>query len=497
MKNSSPETDVRYDCIRILRAIDEQEVFARELLSERCSHGNLSQRDKRLLTELVQGVIRHRLSLDTLISSFSKIPLARIEPWIIHALRIGLYQIIFLDRIPSSAAVNTSVELAKKLTRRTDAARFTNAVLRSIERSIQKKSAPASEITDPRKALYRRENTWCTFHVPLFPSPEEALSSYLAMNYSHPEWLIKRWLSRHGKAKTLEICRYNNRAPELFLRINQRKISIREFVALLDQKGIPSHTVGNAVVVGDTAVSEIPGFEEGLFFVQDISAMKAAEFLKVEKSHTVLDLCAAPGGKTTHIAELLEGTGWIYAMDISPSRLQLVKENCRRMGIHNVSLVCGDAAEDRAPFHRQFDRVLIDAPCSNTGVLARRAEARWRLKEGDIESLASLQCSILTAGAALMKPGGYLVYSTCSIEPEENQAVIKKFLTRQDRSQIPPIRGGEDGDKKTSEKTKIFYGSTTDNESPFYLDAEECHLPGMNAGDGGYLARICKRRLGR
>ncbi|KKO20174.1 MAG: 16S rRNA (cytosine(967)-C(5))-methyltransferase RsmB [Candidatus Brocadia sp.] len=497
MKNSSPETNVRHEAIRILRAIDEQEVFARELLSERCSRGDLSERDKGLLTELTNGVIRHRLTLDTIISSFSKIPLARIEPWIIYALRLGLYQIIFLDRIPSSAAVNTSVELVKKLTRRTDATRFTNAVLRSIERSIQKKSAPASEITDPRKALYRRENTWCTFHVPLFPSPDEALSSYLAMNYSHPEWLIQRWLSRYGKEKTMEICRSNNRAPELFLRINQRKISIREFTALLDQKGIPSHTVGNAVVVGDTAVSEIPGFAEGLFFVQDISAMKAAEFLKVDKSHTVLDLCAAPGGKTTHIAELLEGTGWIYAMDISPSRLQLVKENCRRMGIHNVSLVCGDASEDGAPFQMQFDRVLIDAPCSNTGVLARRAEARWRLKEGDIESLASLQYSILTAGAALMKPDGYLVYSTCSIEPEENQAIIKKFITQQDLGQILPIRGGEDGNKKTCEKTKTFHRHSADNEFSFYLDAEEYHLPGMTVGDGGYLARLCKRRPGR
>lgn len=460
MKNSSPKKDARYECARILRTIDEQEVFARELLPERCSRGDLSARDKRLLTELTNGIIRHRLSLDTLISAFSKIPLARIEPWIVYALRIGLYQIIYLDRIPSSAAVNTSVELVKKLTRRADAARFTNAVLRSIERSIHTKSAPASEITDPQKALYRRENTWCAFHTPIFPNPGEEPSSYLSMMYSHPEWLLKRWLSRYGKEDTVEICRANNRVPRLFLRINQRKITVREFVVLLDHKGIPSHTVDSAVMVDDVAVSEIPGYAEGLFFVQDISAMKAAEFLKAEKSQSVLDLCAAPGGKTTHIAELLGNTGWIYAVDISLKRLRLIKENCRRMGIRNISLVCGDASEGRLPFQRQFDRILIDAPCSNTGVLARRPEARWRLKEGDIEKLASLQYSILKTGASLLKPGGSLVYSTCSIEPEENGDVIKRFVAAAPQ---------------------------------FYPEAEEYCLPGMNTGDGGYLARLCKR----
>lgn len=462
MKNSSPKADVRYECIRILRTIDEEEVFAQELISECCSRDDLSERDKRLLTELVNGVIRHRLSLDTLISFFSKISFNKIEPWVVYALRVGLYQIIYLDKIPAAAAVNTSVELVKKLIRRADAVKFTNAVLRSIGRSIHNKSAHESEITEPRKALHRRENTWCTFHSPIFPDPHKHLSSYLSANYSHPEWLLKRWIGRYGKEKTIEICKTNNRAPGVFLRVNQRKISIEEFIVLLDQKGVTSHTIRNAIAIDDIAVSEIPGFAEGLFFVQDISAMKVAEFLKAEKSLTVLDLCAAPGGKTTHLAELLEETGRIYALDISFKRLQLVKENCLRMGIHNVSLVCGNASENRVPFHIQFDRVLIDAPCSNTGVLARRVEARWRLKEGDIHKLASLQYSILKTGAALLKSDGYLVYSTCSIEPEENQDVIKKFI---------------------------------DNESQFHLDAEEYYLPGMNAGDGGYMARLCKRQV--
>ena len=462
MKNSSSKTDVRYECIRILREIDEKEVFAHELISEKCSQVDWLPRDKNLLTELVNGVIRHRLSLDTLISSFSKIPFKKIEPWVLYALRLGLYQIVYLDRIPVSAAINTSVELVKKAIRRPDAIKFANAILRSAERSLQNKCLQEQEVANHRNALYRRENTWCTFQHTILPDPDKNPSAYMAANYSHPEWLIKRWLSRYGKDKTIEICKINNLPPKVFLRINHKKISPQEFIELLNKNGINSYAVDNAVVVDNIAVSEIPGFSEGLFFVQDISAMKVAQFLKVEKSNTVLDMCAAPGGKTTHISELLGDTGKVCALDISLKRLQSVRENCRRMGVQNVFIVCGDASGERVPFHVKFDRVLIDAPCSNTGVLSRRVEARWRLKEEDMNKLATLQYSILKTGAAMLKPGGYLVYSTCSIEPEENQDIIKKSLS---------------------------------NEPQFCLDAEEYYLPTMNAGDGGYMARLSKRNV--
>jgi len=462
LKNSSSKTDVRYECIRILREIDEKEVFAHELISEKCSQVDWLPRDKNLLTELVNGVIRHRLSLDTLISSFSKIPFKKIEPWVLYALRLGLYQIVYLDRIPVSAAINTSVELVKKAIRRPDAIKFANAILRSAERSLQNKCLQEQEVANHRNALYRRENTWCTFQHTILPDPDKNPSAYMAANYSHPEWLIKRWLSRYGKDKTIEICKINNLPPKVFLRINHKKISPQEFIELLNKNGINSYAVDNAVVVDNIAVSEIPGFSEGLFFVQDISAMKVAQFLKVEKSNTVLDMCAAPGGKTTHISELLGNTGKVCALDISLKRLQSVRENCRRMGVQNVFIVCGDASGERVPFHVKFDRVLIDAPCSNTGVLSRRVEARWRLKEEDMNKLATLQYSILKTGAAMLKPGGYLVYSTCSIEPEENQDIIKKSLS---------------------------------NEPQFCLDAEKYYLPTMNAGDGGYMARLSKRNV--
>jgi len=168
--------------------------------------------------------------------------------------------------------------------------------------------------------------------VDWLPHPDKNPSVYMAANYSHPEWLIKRWLSRYGKEKAIEICKINNLPPKVFLRINQRKISPQEFIELLGKNVISSYTIDNAVVVDNIAVSEIPGFSQGLFFVQDISAMKVAQFLKVEKSNAVLDMCAAPGGKTTHIAELLRDTGKVCALNISLKRLQLVQENCQRMG---------------------------------------------------------------------------------------------------------------------------------------------------------------------
>lgn len=462
MKNSSSKTDVRYECIRILREIDEKEVFAHELISEKCSQVDWLPRDKNLLTELVNGVIRHRLSLDTLISSFSKIPFKKIEPWVLYALRLGLYQIVYLDRIPVSAAINTSVELVKKAIRRPDAIKFANAILRSAERSLQNKCLQEQEVANHRNALYRRENTWCTFQHTILPDPDKNPSAYIAANYSHPEWLIKRWLNRYGKDKTIEICKINNLPPKVFLRINHKKISPQEFIELLNKNGINSYAIDNAVVVDNIAVSEIPGFSEGLFFVQDISAMKVAQFLKVEKSDTVLDMCAAPGGKTTHISELLGDTGKVCALDISLKRLQSVQENCRRMGVQNVFIVCGDASGERVPFHVKFDRALIDAPCSNTGVLSRRVEARWRLKEEDMNKLATLQYSILKTGATMLKPGGCLVYSTCSIEPEENQDIIKKFLS---------------------------------NGPQFCLDAEKYYLPELKGGDGGYMARLLMRKV--
>jgi len=461
LKNFSNKFDVRFESIRILRETEEKDVFVQELIEERCRQTNVSERDRHLLSELVNGVTRHQLSLDAIISFFSKIPPKKIEPWILYALRLGIYQMVFLDKIPHSAAVNTSVELVKNSVRRTDATRFANAILRSADRNIKNKYIVDQETINPQKLLYRKDNIWCEFQDTIFPDPNRNPSSYISKHYSHPEWLIKRWLSRYGKDKTIEICKANNHIPPISLRINRNKTSINEFTSLIKQKDIQAHTTDNAIIVNNIAIPDIPGFSDGLFSVQDITAMKVGIFLMAESSGagniTILDMCAAPGGKTTHIAELAQNQGSVYALDISLKRLHLLKENCQRLGIKNITIICGDASGGKAPFRGKFDRILADVPCSNTGVLSRRIEARWRITEKDIKQLTTLQYSILKTGSSLLKPDGILVYSTCSIEPEENQEVVQKFLK---------------------------------NEPQFYLDKEDYYLPETNKGDGGYMARI-------
>jgi len=449
-------------CVRILRELDEQKTLAQESIANLCLRSNISRQDKNLLTQLVNGVIRHQLSLDAIISCFSKLPLRKIEPWILYPLRIGLYQMVFLDKIPYHVAVHTSVELVKKLVRRANAAQFTNAILRTAARNIVNKSLNGTAIVNPQNVLHKKEDTWCEFKVPVFPHPDKDIISYISTNFSHPEWLISRWHNRFGKEKTIEICKANNNIPPLFLRINYNKITFKEFIELLNKKGVKSYTGNGALVVNNVAVYEIPGFTEGLFFVQDLTAMKVLKFLMVKPANSVLDMCAAPGGKTTHIAEILGNTGKVFALDISRKRLRHIHENCQRMGFNNIYLICGDASDNHAPFKVSFDRILIDAPCSNTGVLSRRVEVRWWLREEDIKTLASLQYSILNTGASLLKPEGILIYSTCSIEPEENHEVIKRFL------QYNP---------------------------DFYLEKEYCYLPTINKGDGGYMARIRKTPL--
>ncbi|WP_347274370.1 16S rRNA (cytosine(967)-C(5))-methyltransferase RsmB [Candidatus Kuenenia sp.] len=468
MKNSSNKIDVRLESIRILRKVDEKDVFLQELVEERCQQANVSRLDKHLLLELVNGITRHQLSLDTILSFFSKIPPKKIEPWLLYALRLGIYQMVFLDKIPHSAAVNTSVELVKNLIRRPDAARFANAILRAVDRTIKNKYSVINENVNPQKLLYKKENVWCEFSEPIFPDQGKNLTSYIAKNYSHPEWLIKRWLTRYGKDKTIEICKANNYIPTLFLRINHNKTSISEFASLLEQKGILARVIdNNALIVNKSVVSDIPGFSDGLFSVQDITSMKVGTFLIAETPTdgviTLLDMCAAPGGKTTHIAEIIQNKGSIYALDISLKRLYRVKENCQRLGTKNITIICGDASEGKIPFRCKFDRVLADVPCSNTGVLSRRVEARWRITEKNIKQLAALQYSLLKTGSTMLKQDGILVYSTCSIEPEENQEVVQKFLK---------------------------------NEPQFCLDKEDCYFPEINKGDGGYMARIRKKNLG-
>jgi len=352
------------------------------------------------LKSLAAGVIRNKLTLDYFISNISDKKLKDLSNNVLNALRLAIYELEFL-KTPDYAVLNSYVELIKRSDIKSGA--FINGVLRSF---IRKRA----EIT--------------------FPDIEKDPVSSISIKYSHPEWMVERWLHNYGIDDTVKICKYNNLSSKLTIRINTLKISKEKLKEFFNENNISftdDRIVNNCLILhqkGD--IKEIPGFREGYWLIQSESSSLISIVLDPKEKENILDLCAAPGGKTTHIAALMKDNGKIKAVDLSPKRLEKVKENCTRLGINSVKYEAADAREYSAG--ELFDRILIDAPCSNTGVLAKRIDARWKKTKEDIKNLAKLQLEILNNAAKLVKPEGIIVYSTCSIEPEENQEVIAKFL---------------------------------------------------------------------
>lgn len=336
-------------------------------------------RDRALLTMLVYGATRHRLTLDALAKAASG--RKTIDEILLPILRVALYQLIFLTKIPPHAAVNEAVEEARRAAPK--AAPFVNAVLRGAQRL---EGGPHLLPRPGLPPLGLKVELW-----------GKDVAERLSASYSHPEWLVRRWLGHGWTAERVEaICAADNLAPVV--------------------------TVAGEAVTGDPR--NVEGFREGKVRVQDETAARVAPLLDPRPGETILDLCAAPGGKSAHLASLT--TGMIVALDLSMERVRLVRDSCRAFA--NVRIVAADGR--RPPFARVFDAVLADVPCSNTAVLGRRADARWRLRTTDFAKLAPLQDALLDAAASVLKPGGRLVYSTCSLEPEENESRIEAFVKR-------------------------------------------------------------------
>jgi len=409
---------------------------ATEILSEALVASNLSRREEGLATELVYSTLRRRLTLDWVIEKFSGVKVRRIERRLLDVLRLGVLQLVFMARVPEYAAVDESVKLARA-TGGKKASGFANSVLRKV-------AARASSIP--------------------FPEREEGIVEHIAIVHSHPRWLVGRWVERLGEDATISVCIANNAPPPMTARVNALKIdrdSLIEKMAEKEVQAVPREEDGTIEIVNSPKrLSDLQSFREGLFYLQDISATLPGKMLAPVAGEKVLDLCTAPGGKATHVAELLGNHGLVVACDIAEGKMSLLRENVERLGTSIVRPLVADGTEIDALLKPQFDRVLVDAPCSNTGVLRRRIEARWRLKEPDLKKLPKLQLDLLRSGCKVLKQGGVLVYSTCSIEREENQEVIGEFLR-------------ERGD--------------------FELEDEKEFLPKVGGGDGGYAAKMVKR----
>ena len=434
---------------------------AKELLEHEFEHGQLSRRDRDLATELAYGTLRRRGTLDHVIATFSSCPLRRIQPRVLEILRLGAYQLLFLDKIPPSAAVNEAARVARRVSSK-GAVGFVNACLRSIGRAIAAKSEEPGD--DPRAALPLGDGGYCLFKQPLLPDPRRSPAEHLAAAHSHPAWLVRRWLRNYGEAATLRLCECGNATPPIVLRVNRLRTTRDGLLAELVRGGHWARPAGDAHVVlahaGD--LGQLPALRDGLCTVQGLGASRAAERLGPQAGELLVDVCSAPGSKACQLAELAENQARVVALDLSPRRLDRVRENVRRLGVRTVWAVAADGTACERLFGAPFDGALVDVPCSNTGVLARRVEMRWRLTEARLGTLAQLQWRLAASAARVVRPGGRLVYSTCSLEPEENDQIVERLCRERTDLELveaatflPPDTGDDGGYvavlKRTSE----------------------------------------------
>lgn len=377
----------------------------------------LSDIDRRLVTELVYGSVRRQRTLDSLIDQLAKKKSSQQSSELRSILHLGLYQLRYQERIPVSAAVNTTVQLAKEngLAGLTG---FVNGLLRQYLRLAEKSSDP----------------------LELPENPVERLG----ILHSFPDWIIAVWLEQLGIEETERLCEWMNQTPTIDLRINPLRTSIEEVETALISAGIlvrriPHLPQALRLIGNSGAIQNLPGFNQGWWVVQDASAQLVSHILDPQPGEVIIDACAAPGGKTTHIAELMQDQGKILACDRTASRLRKLKDNAQRLGLHSIEIYTGDS-RNFPQFEHTADRVLLDAPCSGLGTLHRHADARWRQTPTSVGELSTLQKELISQTSKFVKPGGVLVYATCSLHPSENEDVITEFLATHPNWQIENLR---------------------------------------------------------
>ena len=397
-----------------------------EVLDRTFRTASLPPIERGLATELACGVVRRLATLDSILSRLVARPLEKVEPSLLTILRLGIYQLALLDAVPHHAALHETVELTKRLGRHQWSG-FVNGVLRGGTRFItQDFDTKASSRGVPMAVdRYRR------LVEPAFPDPRSNPTGYFAEAFSFPQWLAERWASRMQPAELFRLGAWFNSAGRLSLRVNRLRTTSDALLSEFTQAGIAAQVVegtGSLLLEESRAVEKLPGYAEGWFAVQDISASRAAERLAPQPGQRVWDVCAAPGGKTCHLAELMGNSGEVVATDIRPDRLALIEENRQRLGADIVQTRLIGEDGSRLP-DGPFDAILVDVPCSNTGVLGKRPEARWRITPTGIFELNRVQERLLVSAIERLAPNGRLVYSTCSIEPEENGDLVRRVLS--------------------------------------------------------------------
>jgi 16S rRNA (cytosine967-C5)-methyltransferase len=396
--------------LNIVNRVLTEGAYSNIVLSKELNESDLSDKDKALVTELVYGTLRRKNTLDTIISNFVK-DISVMDNEVLNILRIAIYQMHFLDKVPEFAACNEAVELAKKLS--VQDSKLVNGILRSYTKN-----------------------------------PDEidingGIVDKLAYQYSFEPWFIRMIYKQYGEENGRKVLQGLNQTPKITVRVNTAKADFDEVYDRLEEMEYDieeGYVCPEAVIIkGGRSIENNQLFNEGLITVQDESAMIVAPVLDLENGDTVLDLCAAPGGKTTHIAELLNGTGKVLAFDVHENKLSLIKENVERLGLNNVEVEVMDATKLNSKYISSSDKVLIDVPCSGIGIIRKKPEIKWNKTRKSLKDLVPTQRKIMENAWAYLKYGGTMVYSTCTLNKEENEENIEWFLNKHKDAKIEKV----------------------------------------------------------
>ena len=402
-KHPTPGGDARDLSLRVLLDYERRDAYLNLLLSSSLESSVLERRDRAFTTEMVQGTVRMKGTLDWVLERFSDRELDSLDPALLWILRLSAYQMLFMA-VPDHAACDQGARMARRHLGEGGAA-YANAVLRSLARG--------------------REDL-------VYPDPENDFAYYLQVKYSHPRWVVDMWIDELGKERAESLCEADNVSRAVSIRCNLLKTSRDELQKLLLEGGFKagiSPLVPEGILLsGGGSPGAIHEFNAGYFTVQDQGSILVGHAVSPQPGMRVLEMCSAPGGKSNHLAELMRNDGRILALDINAGRLSLVEETARRLGNNIIETRAMDATGVSSSINERFDRVLVDAPCTGLGTLYRKPDARWRRSSGDVEELSTLQLELLTEGARMLKRGGLLVYSTCTISMRENKLLVEKFL---------------------------------------------------------------------
>lgn len=439
--------DAREIALLTLSACEKQGAWSDGYLKKAIREVGLSTRDGALATKICAGVLQNRMLIDFYLDHFSTVKRNKMEEKVLLALRLGVYQMIFLDRVPVSAAVNTSVELVRKYARNPKSVGLVNGILRGIGR-----------------------------HLEELPQPEGTVVEQLSIQYSHPEWLVQKFLDLLGPEETKALLEEENGPPPIYAQTNTVKITPKDLETRFQAEGVSweKHPwmPGCFQIHGTGDLEKLPSFQEGLFSVQDPAARLSVLAAEPKPGEKVLDVCAAPGGKSFAAAQCMQNTGEVLSCDIHPHKKTLIEKGAERLGLTCVTALTQDGKEFQPSWENRFDVVLVDVPCSGLGVIRKKPDIRYK-NPAPLKGLPKVQKAILENAARYVKPGGVLLYSTCTIFQEENEEVVLGFLDKENSF--------------TGENFELFHQIQSDENGMLTL------WPHRHGTDGFFIAKLRKR----